>query len=452
MVTRCARESAASDGSGWRPWPMSDARAAAVAVLNEVLDHRRSLTSALARMSAGTSLAASDRALVQELSYGVLRWFWTLEWEARRQLTVKIRRHDRDILRLILIGIYELRELRRPAHAVVSEVVNTCTRLHKPWTKGLVNAVLRGYLRRAPQAAPDDLQAETAHPQWLVRRLQRAWPDQWRTVIAANNARPPLSLRINRRRVSRATYLAALKEAGLAARPARWSNVGVILERPVPVAALPGFAAGEVSVQDVAAQWAGPLLDLRPGQRVLDACAAPGGKAAHALELEPDIELLALDKDAARLARLTDTARRLGLAARCVAGDARRPEDWHDGRGFDRILIDAPCSGSGVIRRRPDIKHLRRDADIEVYACVQTDILAALWPLLEPGGKLVYVTCSVLPDENCMPIAALRERYPGAQPLAVDVPVGTATGSGVQILPGEAELDGFFYAVLRKPE
>ncbi|MDH3639744.1 MAG: 16S rRNA (cytosine(967)-C(5))-methyltransferase, partial [Gammaproteobacteria bacterium] len=264
---------------------MSTARAAAVAVLAQVLDEGRSLTSALANALANAALAPDERSLVQELSFGVLRWFWSLEHDAHLHLTTKIRRKDRDIHRLILIGIYELRESDRPDHAVVSETVNTCVVLGKPWTKGLVNGVLRSYLRAGSSAAGEnnDVQAKTDHPLWLVRYLQRAWPAQWLDIVAANNQRPPLALRVNRRQVSRRAYLAELADAAMPAAPSPLSAAGVVVEKPVPVERLPGFAAGRVSVQDIAAQLVGPLLDLAPGQRVLDACAAPGGKAGHAL-------------------------------------------------------------------------------------------------------------------------------------------------------------------------
>ncbi|MDH3282853.1 MAG: 16S rRNA (cytosine(967)-C(5))-methyltransferase RsmB, partial [Gammaproteobacteria bacterium] len=288
------------------------------------------------------------------------------------------------------------------------------------------------------------------HPLWLIHVLQRDWPAQWPVIVAANNRRPPLALRVNRRLVSRHAYLAELAGAGLSATLSPWCAAGVVLDRPVPVERLPGFAAGRVSVQDIAAQLVGALLDLAPGQRVLDACAAPGGKAAHALEIEPGIDLLALEKDPQRAARMQATFIRLQLVARCRTGDARCPQSWHDGLGFDRILVDAPCSGTGVIRRHPDIKHLRRAADIGSAVRVQTEILDALWPLLRPGGRLVYVTCSILAEENQGQVAALVARFPDARAEPVDLPVGAAAGLGHQVLPGDADLDGFFYAALTR--
>ncbi|MBI5612417.1 MAG: 16S rRNA (cytosine(967)-C(5))-methyltransferase RsmB, partial [Gammaproteobacteria bacterium] len=284
---------------------------------------------------------------------------------------------------------------------------------------------------------------------WLLARLQQAWPQHWQAILAANNERPPLTLRVNLSKLARADYLEKLTAAGLAARPHAGIDSALTLATPCAVTDLPGFAAGEVSVQDGAAQLAAVWLDARPGERVLDACAAPGGKACHVLE-RAAVELVAVDRDGARLERLRQNLRRLHLAAEVIAADAAEPAGWWDGRSFQRILLDAPCSGSGVIRRHPDIKLHRRPGDLERLACGQARLLAGLWPLLAPGGKLLYVTCSILPEENDDPVARFLVEHADAVPVALAADLGHARPIGVQLLPGEHELDGFYYACLQK--
>jgi 16S rRNA (cytosine967-C5)-methyltransferase len=284
----------------------------------------------------------------------------------------------------------------------------------------------------------------------LLDALTRAWPQHWQAIADANNTRPPMAIRVNLLRTSRARYLARLEAAGIPAREVDGLEAALMLEQPVPVTRLPGFADGEVSVQDVSAQLAATLVDPRPGQRVLDACAAPGGKTAHLLERSRPAEVVAVDVDADRLERLRGNLERLRLSAVVVQGDAARPADWWDERQFDCILLDAPCSGSGVIRRHPDIKLLRRPADIEQMAARQRDLLAALWPLLRRGGKLVYATCSVLPRENHQAVAAFLEQQPGARDVTPELPWGRRVAAGWQTLPGEGGGDGFYYACIDK--
>ncbi|WP_309544734.1 16S rRNA (cytosine(967)-C(5))-methyltransferase RsmB [Alkalilimnicola ehrlichii] len=320
---------------------------------------------------------------------------------------------------------------------------------------GLINALLRRFLReqealRAAVAA--DPAIAYSHPRWLLQRLQKAWPEQWEEIVTANNAHPPMTLRVNARRGSRDAYLARLQEAGIEAVAHPLARDTVQLSAPVPVDRLPGFADGDVSVQDAAAQLAADLLAAPAGARVLDACAAPGGKACHVLERQPDLaELWAVDVDAARSERINENLTRLGLAANVVVADAAEPEAWWDGQGFERILIDAPCSGSGVIRRHPDIKWLRRDSDIAALAAIQKKLLLQLWPLLVPGGKLVYVTCSVFPEENDRQIREFVAATADArvEPLACS-DWGAVQSCGVQLLPGRHNVDGFYYACLSK--
>jgi 16S rRNA (cytosine967-C5)-methyltransferase len=312
-----------------------------------------------------------------------------------------------------------------------------------------VNAVLRRFQRERAEleaALADDPRAQLSHPAWLIDELARDWPADWRRICEQNNAPAPMWLRVNERRTTRADYLARLHAAGLSARPSAEVATAIVLDEPQPVEALPGFAAGDVSVQDLAAQRAAQFLDLAPGQRVLDACAAPGGKTGHILESCPGLgEVWALDRDRARLDKVRANLDRLRLAAKLVAGDATRPAEWWDGRAFDRILLDAPCSAVGVIRRHPDIKVLRRPEDVARAVTLQGNLLRALWPLLAPGGRLVYATCSVLRAENDAQIAAFRSAVDSAEGA------GTELLGGCQTLPGDADGDGFYYASLLKP-
>ena len=404
-----------------------------------------------------------DRGLVQELVYGSLRWRFRLEAYLRGLLKQPLKPKDQDVAALLLIGLYQLAYTGIPAHAAVHATVEAVRATGKRWAVPLTNAVLRNYQRRHEQLGtavvtrPDE---RYAHPAWLVAQLREDWPHDWEAILAANNARPPLTLRINARRVGVADYRAQLDAGGFAHHPLRHSPVGVCLEQPVSVERLPGFDAGWVSVQDAAAQLAAPLLNASAGMRVLDACAAPGGKTAHILEHTAELaELIAVDINGERAARIDDNLRRLGLTATVRIGDAAYPETWWDGRPFERILLDAPCSATGVIRRHPDIKSLRRRGDTETLAMTQARLLDALWPLVAPGGMLLYATCSVLRQENEQQIAAFLQRQPQAREQRLNVAWGRAVGHGRQILPGEAAtdccdsdlgMDGFYFAALCK--
>lgn len=393
---------------------------------------------------------AHARALVQELSFGTLRWYWRLEAQLDGLLERPLRARDADVHALMLVGLYRLLEQDLPHHAAVDVSVRAVRALGKEWAAGLVNAVLRSWLRRQ-DADEDRGDARYAHPPWLLAALRRDWPDHWRAIVEAGNRRPPLHLRVNTARVSVKDYLERLAQAGLDARRLAHTLAGVAVRPAVPVARLPGFDAGLVSVQDGAAQLAAPQLALAPGQRVLDACAAPGGKSAHIAELEPGLTgLLALDHDPGRHARLCTGLQRLGVRAQVRLADARRPEHWWDGRPYDRILLDAPCSGTGVLRRHPDIKLLRRASDIDAFARTQDELLDALWPLLAPGGRLLYATCSLLVQENGDRIQAFLSRQPQARVRPIRVPWGRAGSVGRQILTGEEDMDGFYYACLER--
>lgn len=427
------------------------ARASAARAVSAVIAGR-SLDTALETVRAATPSA--DMALVQEMAYGTLRAYTQLRFIAERFLQKPLRPQDHDILALLLVGLYQLRGMRVPAHTAVALTVAATQVLRKEWAKGLVNAVLRSYLRAAasldaPIAADPVLRY--SHPAWLLEALQQDWPAHWEAIAAANNQHAPMALRVNLRRTTRADYTAALAQAGLEAQASPHIDSGVVLARPAGVNALPGFAAGLVSVQDLAAQYAALLLDAQPGERVLDACAAPGGKTAHILERTPDLaELVAIDIDPQRLARVHENLARLDLGATLVAADAAIPDSWWDGRTFDRILLDAPCSATGVIRRHPDIKLHRRPSDVAQIEATQARLLAALWPLLARGGKLLYVTCSVLSRENDRQMGGFGVQHPDARAVELVIPGALPRGTGQQILPGTFGMDGFFYACLQK--
>lgn len=394
-----------------------------------------------------------DRAMVQALSYGVIRFHPRLERVLDQLLDRPMRASEVRLRSLILAGLFQISSMKTPDHAAVSATVSAAAAIGRPRARGLVNAVLRRYLREREQIdarVDTDPAARHAHPEWIIERLRHDWPDEWQRILAANNEPPPMWLRVNRSRVDRVEYLARLGDRRAAAGTV--APESVLLETPVDVAELEGFGDGLVSVQDAAAQLAAHLLDACPGDRVLDACAAPGGKAGHVLELCGDCELDALDIDSGRLEATQETFARLDLRARCLLGDAADPAGWWDGRAYDRILVDAPCTASGVIRRHPDIKLLRRAADVENLGSLQARILDGLWPALKPGGRMLYATCSVFRAENDSQIEAFVRRTADA---ASRVPGGSPDWgreqiAGRQILPGDAGMDGFYYACLTK--
>jgi len=393
----------------------------------------KSLTEALLALSKELPVA---RSAAQDVAYGVLRRYGWGEFLLGRLLEKPLTHPETHAL--LLAALYRLETRPEAAHTVVDQAVVAAGELAGGVFKGLVNGVLRNFLRRRESllaAAAADDQAAQQHPNWWLRKLRRAYPQDWQRIVAAGNSQPPMTLRVNRRRLAPADYAARLELAGHPARPVGLS--GLQLERPVSVDALPGFFDGLVSVQDAGAQRAAELLDPVAGAYVLDACAAPGGKTAHLLE-RADLDLLALDIDAGRTRRIEENLQRLALHATVRVADCSAVDQWWDGRPFDAILADVPCSASGVVRRHPDIKWLRREGDIRRFAQTQTAILDALWPLLKPGGKLLYATCSVFPEENGGQIDAFLVRQPDAEQLRVE-----------QLLPLE-EHDGFYYALLRK--
>lgn len=430
------------------PSDAARARATAALVLTDVIAAHRFLDQALTERLPALALPTAA-ALVQELAYGTLRWYFPLHAIAHALLQKPLKPKDADLLALLLLGLYQLRHMRVAPHAAVTETVNATEALAKPWAKGFINACLRRALRepeRVDAAAMATPAARYSHPEWLIELLRTAYPNQWEQIVAANNERPPMVLRVNARFAQVESYLELLRAAGIGATPLPLLPDAVQLTKPVPVAALPHFEDGWVSVQDAAAQWAAIWLNPAPGSRVLDACVAPGGKAAHLLERHPHIELVGVDVDAARLARVRQNFERLRLSAALIEADAAALTDWWDGRPFDYVLIDAPCSATGVLRRHPDIKLRRQPSELPALTASQTRLLRGVWPALKPGGKLLYATCSVLPVENQQRI----EEFSAAH-AADRLPVGPASaGGGWQILPGENSMDGFYYAGLRK--
>ncbi|MDH4573862.1 16S rRNA (cytosine(967)-C(5))-methyltransferase RsmB [Salinicola acroporae] len=436
-----------------------DTRAFAARLLVPVLDGKGSLSGLDADLAASV-IKERDRGFVKALCYGVCRAHPRLDALAGQLLRQPMKQRDTDVQALLLIGLYQLLHMRVPPHAAVSETAGAARALGKAWATKVVNGCLRRFQREsvALQAKVDkDAPVALWHPAWLLLEFRDAWPDDWRAICAANNDAGPMTLRVNRRRVTREDYLKRLETAGLEAVPCEFAADGVRLTTACDVSQLPGFADGDVSVQDESAQLCAdllaPALAGDTTRRVLDACSAPGGKTAHLLE-RFDAELTALDIDPARLKRVSSTLQRLRLEARLHAADAGRADadgDWWDGQPFDTILLDAPCSGTGVIRRHPDIKLTRRHSDIAELAALQSRLLDTLWSKLAPGGVLLYATCSVLPAENEAQIDAFLARTPEADadtPRELDW--GRPSGPGRQLLPTPAGHDGFFYARLRK--
>jgi 16S rRNA (cytosine967-C5)-methyltransferase len=411
----------------------------------------RDAATIVARVAAGASLAAeferfaeegiaTPRAALIDLTHGTLRRYGRVQ-AIVRQLSRR-ERGDPVVEALLWCSLYALESGRYAEYTVVDQAVRACAALERWGAKGYVNALLRGYVRERPslesriQADPE---ARYQHPRWWIDLLKEHY-ENWQEALAAGNSHPPMCLRVNCRRASVAEYRARLAAEAIPAREV--GDEALLLERPIPVERLPGFGEGDVSVQDAGAQRAARCLELAAGQRVLDACAAPGGKAGHILE-KTQVELTALEADANRCARLERNLARLGFGARIVNADCTRLGDWWDGVPFARILADVPCSASGIARRHPDIKWLRRSHDIAAFAARQAQILDALWQVLRPDGKLLYATCSVFPQENDAVIDAFIARAP----RAVRLPL--ADGAAAQGLP-DAQRDGFYYALIHK--
>jgi len=433
---------------------MEEAQRQAALVVHGVLAGT-TLPEAMAKFAgSGEPSGGRRRALVQELAYGTLRHWGTLDALVRALASKPF--SDAALPVLVAIAIYQIEHTRAPEFAVVDHAVSAAAKLTRPAAKALVNALLRRYLRERDAlnaAVREDPVARWSYPRWWIERVRREYPQSWEEILGAGNARPPLTLRVNARATTRAELLAACAAAEIGASAA--GSDAVIIDPPRPVTELPGFADGWFAVQDLGAQLAVPMLALAPGMRVLDACAAPGGKTTHIAELA-GVEVLALDSDPLRIGRVRDNLARLKLASARVTvqtGDAGAAATWWDGRAFDRILLDAPCTASGVVRRHPDVKWLRRAGDIRAFARQQTRLLDALWPCLAGGGRFLYATCSIFLDENEAQIDAFCARHDDAlrEPLSFAAEVARRDGQLLPSLPGAAHnQDGFFYALLRK--
>jgi 16S rRNA (cytosine967-C5)-methyltransferase len=445
---------ASSQRRGTTPPPSAPGaalRAEAARALSSIVFDGVSLRAAL--IDANPRIADSrDRALLAASLFAASRW-WLRFDAALGLLTEKpLPPKAREVRALLVLAFAQLAVLELPAYAVVAACVDAARVLGQPHYAGLANAVLRRFLReRAELDAKLDADAVTrhAHPRWLIDAIERDWPQQAEAIFAANNHEARLTLRVNRRRIEREELLARLRAADVVADAHADLSDAIVLAQSTNVTELPGYADGAFSVQDGAAQRVVDLLDLHDGLRVLDACAAPGGKAAHMLE-RAQLRLVALDSDGARLPRVHENLARLGLVANVMTGDAAVPAAWWDGKPFERILIDAPCSATGIVRRQPDIKLHRRAGDIAPLAKTQAALLQSLWPLLAQGGRMVYATCSVLRAENEAVVAAFLDAHADARALPLPAAFGHPAGAGRQNLPGENDSDGFFYAALEK--
>ena len=434
-----------------KPNHLKGARTNAALILNEVVVQQRSLNAALAHYL--PHVDEKDRSFCQQLCYSSLRHYPTLQFIAHQLIKKPFKAKDKDIEQLLILGILQLRFLNTPDHAAISETVNASKKLKKVWAGGLLNACLRNYLRQQEhidQKLLANEAASQAHPNWLLHLYQSDWPENWQNIIEANNKQPPMMLRVNQQKVSREAYLKQLTSQQITASIIEATDNGILLDQPCDVYKLPGFEEGWVSVQDGSAQLATMILDIKPGQRVLDACAAPGGKTCHILESSPNNDITAIDISAYRLLQIQQNTDRLGLHATLITADAADTSAWWDGQAFDRILIDAPCTGSGVIRRHPDIKLLRHPKDIDSLASQQQILLDNLWPLLKPDGLMVYTTCSAFKKENEQQIEAFLQRHPEAEELRLSPTPATPRPFGYQRLPGDDVMDGFYYACLRR--
>jgi len=421
-------------------------RSMAASAIEKVVEQGQSLSNILPPLQ--QKVSGKDKALLQELCFGVLRTLPQQEWLISKLMSRPMTGKQRTIHYLIMVGFYQLLHTRIPPHASLAETVEGAVVIKRPQLKGLINGVLRQFQRQQEELLAEfaDSDKRFLHPEWLLKRLQKAYPSKWEAIVEANNQRPPMWLRVNRNHHTRDEWLALLETAEMNGFTHDAYPDAIRLASPAPVQALPGFEQGWVTVQDASAQGCMTYLEPQNGDRILDLCAAPGGKTTHILEVAPKASVMAVDIDEQRLSRVYDNLKRLGMKAEVKQGDGRTPAQWCGDEQFDRILVDAPCSATGVIRRHPDIKWLRRDRDINELAQLQSEILDAVWPHLKPGGTLVYATCSVLPEENSQQIAAFLKRTSNATLRTT----GTPEKPGVQNLPGAEDGDGFFYAKLIK--
>jgi 16S rRNA (cytosine967-C5)-methyltransferase len=415
-----------------------------------VIGKGRSLDDALANILAKSpDLEGRDIALCREIANGVCRYYYVLKHLLKPRLRKAFKSKDLDLEIIVLIGMYQLLMMRVDDHAAVNESVKLTLRQKKSWAKGLVNGLLRQLIR--DEVSIEALATDLSYPDWISHKIRADWPDHSTEILQAGNQRAPMTLRVDLNQITREQQIERMREQGITADAHPLIESAIVLDKPCPVSKIEGFELGLVSVQDAAAQLAAELLDCKPGMQVLDACAAPGGKSAHILQTCEAVTLVAIDKDESRLALIEQNLHRIDQQAHLKCGNAIQPDDWHDGVLFDRILADVPCSASGVIRRHPDIKLLRRDDDIPNLVLQQRAILLALWPLLKPGGVMVYSTCSIFKDENEQQIAWFIDNHKNCTVNRLNsVQWGHKRPFGRQILPGQECMDGFYYAKIHK--
>ena len=427
-------------------------RLLALDILQSLMKGNGTLSSQLSNTA--TQFPEANLPLIQEYTYGVCRWLHRLEIILARLIDKPLRKKDLDIHCLLLLGLYQLYYMRTPDHAAINETVAMSRRLGKDWSSKLVNAVLRNAQRKqesfdAETATPS--MAGYSHPDWMIKAMQVDWPDHWEDILIKNNIHAPMTLRVNKRCLDRELYLAQLAKADITAKQGRLSTTSIILENPVDVGQLPGFSEGQISVQDETSQLVVDLLAPGPDSRCLDACSAPGGKTCALLESQPDnMELLALDNNESRFERVRENLSRLQLHATIICANAQDTASWWDGKPFDSILLDAPCTGTGVIRRHPDIKLLRQADDVSRLVAIQQQLLRSLWPCLKTGGRMLYSTCSILKAENSLQIRAFLASAQDAKLVDITLPGAILCTAGLQFLPGQNNLDGFYYALLEK--
>jgi len=445
----------------------SMARQAALKTLKQVFDGQS--LSAVQPHTTDKLDDARDRGLANEIVNGVLRWRWQLEFFISRLVKKPLKKKDIDVQLVLLMAIYELKECRTPDYAVINESVELVRKSGKKWAAGLVNAVLRGFTREKEKliASIDDDQVRYSHPDWILKKIKNDWsedqPYGWQQILDANNQRPTFWLRVNQQQSNASQYQKLLDELDIESEVSPLADHALKLSQGTDVRLLPGFSDGSVSVQDVGAQLSAELLAASAGQRVLDLCAAPGGKTCHILERDNSIDkLIAVEFDENRILRVSENLQRLKLSdvtmddprVELIVADAREYEKWWDGKSFDRILVDAPCSASGVIRRHPDIKTLRRESDVEQLVKLQSEILLSAWQMLVPGGELLYITCSIFKDENQHQIGNFLAHIADSSNDAVEIKIeadwGVQCDHGRQLFPGESEADGFYFCKLKK--
>ena len=429
---------------------IKDPRVVAVSAVKAVIQNKRSLSQVLPEV---LSDANQDAGLIHELTAGTLRWWWQLVLQVDKFLNKPLKTKDFDIYCLIVIGLYQIQFMRIPDHAAVSQTVNSTKILGKRWSGNLVNAVLRQCIREQEtliQSFKNDPIFNYSHPHWMIETMQQDWPDQWQKMLQANNHPNALTLRVNSRKSSVEKTMNQLQDQNINCSATLDSPVGIRINDKSKIWNNELWTQGSISVQDESAQLVAYALELKPGMQVLDACAAPGGKTCHFLELEPELKLLALEKDAARMTRLRENLQRSNLECNTQVADAADLDSWWKGDLFDIILLDAPCSGSGVIHKHPDIKHLRRETDIAQTILNQRQLLDKLWSVLKTGGSLLYCTCSVFRQENDQQAQWFIDKYSNAQQIPLDNRFGQQMDIGRQRLPSQYDADGFYYAGFSK--